>query len=439
MDLPTYLKAIRKSWWIVVVLVLAGTAGGVLMTARATPAYVSTVTFFVATPTESTGTPSQAQLYAQRRINSYMQLLKTQDFARQVIAKSGVDLSVAQVQAGIDSSTDLNTVLLTVTATNEVPQRSLAIATAVATEFGSFVGRLDTRTATQTSPVVLNVLSGPTLNPTPVSPRPTLNLGLGILLGLGLGLAVAVFRQLQDSSIRSRAELAEVSGLPVLGAVPADSSARSAPLLVGSQATSPRAEAFRQLRTSVQLAQADKPMQVVVVTSAVAGEGKSTTAANLAIVAAESGRRVLLVEADMRRPRLAEYFGLDRTAGLSTVLAKQASAIEVMRPWGSSGLMVMPSGGASPNPSEMLGSTQVVELIDSLRNRFDLILVDTPPLLPVTDAAVASTWADGVLLTVRNGKASRAKVVSALQSLAAVEAHVLGTVFTMSPRPRRRL
>lgn len=437
MDLRTYGKAIRQSWWILLLLVVLGAAGGAFVTLQATPAYVSTVTFFVSTPTETTGSPIQAQQYAQRRINSYVQLLDSEDFARSVITSSGVPLSVGAVQSAISARTDLNTVLLTVNSTASDPAVSLSLATAVSTELGKLVSSLDSRDTVDTSPIVLNVVSGPTLNPTPVSPRPTLNIGLGVLVGLALGLGLAIFRQVRDTSIRSLKELRAISGLPGLGVIPLDHAAAKAPVLVGDQLRSERAEAFRQIRTSIQFADLDTQPQVVLVTSAVTSESKSSTAANLAIVYAETGRRVLLIEADMRKPRISDYLGLERAVGLSNVLANQAVVADVVQPWGREGLSVLPSGSTPPNPSELLGSQHIVDLIAELRTSYDIIIVDTPPLLPVTDAAVAATWADGVVMVVRHGAASRAKITTALQSLASVDATMLGCVLTMAPNGRR--
>jgi capsular exopolysaccharide synthesis family protein len=406
----------------------------VLLTVRSAPAYQSSVTYFVSTPTESTGTPLQADQYAQRRINSYVLLLDTEEFAKDVITVSGIDRTIGQVQAAISGSADVNTVLLTATIVDTSPEASVAIAGAVATAFGPFVGSLDKSDASASAPVVLNVVSGPTLNPNPISPRPTLNVTLGLLVGLALGLGFAVLLDRLDVTIRSLDVLREVSGLPILGTIGLDTSAKTAPLLLGDALRSVRAEAFRQFRTNLQFIDVDQQVQVILLTSAVASEGKSTTVANLAIVYAETGRRVLLVEADMRRPRISDYLGLERAVGLSNVLAGQVQVEDVMQQWGADTLTVLPSGSVPPNPSELLGSHNMVDLIDVLRKRFDIILIDTPPLLPVTDAAVSSTWADGVVMVVRYGSTTRIQVGSALSSLAAVDAHVLGCVLTMRPR-----
>jgi capsular exopolysaccharide synthesis family protein len=227
--------------------------------------------------------------------------------------------------------------------------------------------------------------------------------------------------------------LRDVVGLPLLGSIQFDNSARKAPLIVGGQLRSLRAEAFRHVRTNLQFVDVDHPIKLFVVTSSIAAEGKSTTATNLAIVFAETGARVLLIEADLRRPRVSDYLGLERAVGLTNVLAGQVAIDEVLQKWGTDGLTVLPCGSIPPNPSELLGSQNMVDLLSVMRQRFDTIIIDTPPLLPVTDAAVASVLADGVVIVVRHGRTNRAQLAAAVRSLESVDARVLGCVLNMQP------
>jgi capsular exopolysaccharide synthesis family protein len=187
------------------------------------------------------------------------------------------------------------------------------------------------------------------------------------------------------------------------------------------------------VRTNLQFVDVDHPIKLIVVTSSIAAEGKSTTATNLAVVFAETGSRVLLIEADLRRPRVSDYLGLERAVGLTNVLAGQVSIDEVLQRWGTDGLTVLPCGSIPPNPSELLGSQNMVDLLTGLRQRFDTIIIDTPPLLPVTDAAVASVLADGVVVVVRYGRTNRAQLAAAVRSLESVDARVLGCVLNMQP------
>jgi len=432
-DLHGYVQAVRKYWWLVLLMTGLCVGASIVLTYTATPQYESSVTFFVSTSANADGTALQADQYAQRRVNSYVGLLTSEKLAQSVIDNAHLDMTVSQVTGSIAAAADLNTVLLTATVTNSSPERSLAIATAISTQFGQMVAQLDNHGSPENANVVLNVVSGPTLNPVPVSPRKTLNIGLGVLLGLALGLAAAILREVLDNTVRSPQVLRTMSEAPVLGVIAADRGSRKSPLIVDNHARSVRAEAFRQLRTNLQFIDAARPVGVLVVTSSIANEGKSTTAINLAVSFSDSGRRVLLIEADLRRPRVAEYLGLEGAVGLTNVLVGQAAIDDVLQPWGRGGLTVLPSGTIPPNPSELMGSPLMAELIIQLRKSFDMIIIDTPPVLPVTDAAVASRLVDGVVVVVRYGKTTRNQVSTALRSLTAVDARVLGTVLTMSP------
>lgn len=437
MDLREYLRILRKNWWIVVAAAVIGIGGAILVNERAVPQYQSSVTFYVSTPSSTiTGSNAlQANQYALDKMDSYTKLLKSDALAQRVIAKSGLDISIAAVTGRITATSDLNTVLLEADILDENPTRSLVLATAVSTEFGALVDQLDNRTVdgVSGSTVQMNVVSGPTLNPVPVSPRKNLNLAIGLAVGLLIGAALALARGLLDTTIRTTEDLGKLIGTPVLGTVGFESAARKYPVLVASQNQSIRAESFRQLRTNLQFMNVDNPVSTLVITSSVAGEGKSTTATNLAIVYAEAGRKVLLIEADMRRGRIAEYLGLEDAVGLSNVLAGAVDVHDVLQPWGADRLHVLLRGESPPNPSELLGSHHMVELIATMREEYDVIVVDAPPLLPVADAAVASTWADGVLVVVRWGKTTRSQIATSMDSLEGVDARVLGAVLTMRP------
>lgn len=435
MDLLAYLRAVRKNWWIVVLAALLGAGAGVVLVKTTQPRYASTVSFFASTPSTGAGTSFQADQYAQARVASYVKLLSSDKLAELVLVRAGLQnsMTTSDITQKISGSADLNTVLLTATAVDASPEHSLKLAQAVAAEFGPMITRLEAQSSKNGSAVILNVTSGPTLNPIPVTPRRNLDIGLCLGIGFLLGLFFAVLREVLDTSIRTVVALREATGRPVLGSVVFDGTAKSSPIVSEATTHSLRAESMRQLRTSLQFIDVDSPPKVVVVTSSVAGEGKSSTAANLAIIVAETGRRVLLMDADLRRPRVADYLGLERSVGLTDVLAGRVQFAEVVQPWGESELFVLTCGSIPPNPSELLGSRNMITLMADAGRDFDLVLIDTPPLLPVTDAAVVSAHADGVLLVVRQGKTSKGQLAAALNALDDIEARVLGTVLNMVP------
>jgi capsular exopolysaccharide synthesis family protein len=431
MDLRSFAQAIRKFWWLIVLITLLGAGGAIVITLNTAPKYASSVTFFVSTPSSADGNALQADQFAQFRVNSYVELLRSGQLADLVAREPGVGLTSAEVTRHISASARTNTVLLSATATDTSKARALAITTAIAKTFPAMVNRLDQRSSKTTT--VLNVVSGPTLSNTPISPRRTLNIGLGILIGLALGLAAAFLRELTDTTMRSVEAVEAAAGFPVIGTINFEKGAKKAPLIVEGSTRGGRGEAIRKLRTNLQFVDVDDPVRVIVVTSSVAGEGKSTTAANLAIMLAETGQRILLIEADLRRPRLAEYLGLERAVGLTNVAAGQVSIDDVLQPWGAGGLTVLASGSIPPNPSELLGSHSMRDIISSLRERFEMIIIDTPPLLPVTDGAVVAAFADGVVVVVRYGKTSRSQLAQSIKALESVDARVLGAVLNMRP------
>ena len=235
----------------------------------------------------------------------------------------------------------------------------------------------------------------------PVSPRTKINIVLGALMGLMVGVGIAVLRATLDTSIKSGDDLQDATNTTLLGSIAYDSGAAKNPLV--TMQDNPRAEAYRTIRTNLQYVDVDNPPRCVVITSSVPVEGKSTTAANLAIALAQGGSKVLLVEADLRRPRVAEYLGVDGSIGMTDILIGRVRVDDTIIPWQRGLLDFLPSGSIPPNPSELLGSKQLADLLTELRARYDFIILDAPPLLPVTDAAILATAADGAILVARYG------------------------------------
>lgn len=433
MDLRDCLRATRRRWWLVLtaVVVALGIAGATV--ALAVPQYATSVTFFVTTPSQGVTDSYQGGLFSQQRVKSYADLLVGDRLARAVAGDPGIGLTAAQIQGRVTARAIPDTVLLEASVLDSDPARSERVAKSLANHFVILVETLETPLAAAKPAVKVDVVAGPLLNPVPVSPRPTRSLVLAGLLGLLVGVAAAILREMLDVTIKNAETLRTVAGAPVLAVVPFDGDAKAKPLVMAGNPHSPRAEAFRHLRTNLQFVDVDRPVKAIVITSSVPDEGKSTTAVNLAIAFAEMGRRVLLIEADLRRPRVADYLGLEGAVGLSNVLAGQVVVDDAIQPWGEYDLHVLPSGFVPPNPSELLGSRNMAALLTRLRAEFDIILLDTPPLLPVTDAAVVATHADGAVLVARSGKTAQARVRTALASLRAVDSRVLGCVLNMQP------
>lgn len=432
MELHNYLRALRQRWWVVLatVMVALGIAG--FLTVRATPQYASSVTFFVTSPGQGMSDAYQGGLFLQQRVKSYVDLLTSDRLAQTIAAEERVGLTADEVRSRVTARVEADTVLLSATVVDSDQARALRLTEALAAHFVKLVQTIETPPGAKDAPIKIEVVGGPRAGTEPVSPRPMRNLVLGGLLGLVLGAGLAVLRGLTDTTVRDGEALQEATSAPLLGSIPYDGHARSNPLIVGAAAQTARAEAMRKLRTNLRFVDAQEPARVIAVTSAVQAEGKSTLACNLAITLAEAGWQVLLVDADLRRPRVAGYLGIPSGAGLTDVLIGEVAVEDVLQPWGDRSLLVLPGGSVPPNPSELLGSKAMADLLLSLRELTDIVIIDTPPLLAFTDGVVVAVQADGALLVSRGGKTPRAQSAAAARALHSVSARVLGCVLNMS-------
>jgi succinoglycan biosynthesis transport protein ExoP len=435
-DLRDYLRVLRKRWKLVALCVLVGLGAAAAISWTATPKYQASTQLFVAAK-DTSGDISSLQAggqFTQSRVQSYADIISSPDIAQAVAAQLNDGLSARQIASEVAASAPLNTVLLNVHVTDRFPARAQAIANAISDEFASYAAQLETPPGANVSPVKVTVVKRAGLPKTPVSPRKKLNLALGLIIGLAVGIGSAVLRETLDTTIKDPDQLQRDLELPALGAIAFDPEAKKRPLIVHMDPHSSRSEAFRQLRTNLQFIDVDRPARSMVITSSIPEEGKTTTAANLAIALAQGGIRVLLIESDLRRPRLADYLGIEGAVGLTSVLIGAADVEDAVQHWGEDGFLdVLPSGPIPPNPSELLGSRGMAALIRDLERGYDLVLIDAPPLLPVTDAAVLANVVSGALVVVRHGHTKREQLTRAIQSLRAVDAHIFGLVLTMTP------
>jgi capsular exopolysaccharide synthesis family protein len=435
MTLQDYLRVLRERWVIVLMALVLGLAGAGAAWFLRPADYTATLQLYVSA--QGGDTPNAAYQGAQlseQRVKSYTALLTSARVSGEVVSRLDLTTTPDALAKQVTATSKLDSVLIDLAVTDESPQRAAQLVNTIGEVFPPLVADIE-RPARPgaAAPVVVRVVEPADVPTTPTSTGLPVTLALGLLAGLAVGVGGALARNAFDTSIKSPEDLREASGAPNLGVVAFDAGVPKRPLTVHEDPQSPRAEAFRQLRTNLQFVDVDSPPQVIVVTSALAGEGKTTTLCNLAIALSSTGRRVLLVEADLRRPKAADYLGLDRSVGLTNVLAGKARLGQATQPWGGGAFDVLASGPLPPNPSELLASLQMRELLAALRADYDSILIDAPPLLPVTDAAAIAPATDGALLVCRFGKTATAQVASARTALEAVSAPLLGTVLTMVP------
>ncbi|MEJ2887843.1 polysaccharide biosynthesis tyrosine autokinase [Actinomycetospora aeridis] len=433
----SHLHAIRARWSTLVAFALIGVLVGVAVVLLSPPQYRSTSTLYVASAGTADATNAyQGSLLSQERVKSYREILASDRVAEQVAARVGGGATAERLQSAVSVTNQPETTLLLVTATDGSPERAAQIATTYGDVLADVVSGMERAADPATGTPVVSVRTALPAQPdaNPVSPQPVLDIVLGLVVGLLVGAGVAVARAAMDTTVGTAAALAELAGVPDIGQVEHDPQAGTSPLAVRERPASSASEAYRKLRSNLRFVTVDREdgAAVVMITSAVPGEGKSTTAANVALSLADLGNRVLLLEADLRRPVLAETFGLEPAVGLTTVLATGAPVAHAVQRAGR--LDVVVAGPVPPNPSELLESKRLAATLDELRARYDWVIVDSAPLLPVTDGAVLSHRCDGVVLLARHGTTSSGAVRQAVATLTTAGANLLGTVLTQVPR-----
>ncbi len=429
MELRDYLDVVRKRWLSILVTTVAGTLVAVAATFLTTPVYTATTQLYVSVQGgQSTSDLVQGSTFTRQQVTSYMNMVDSPLVLGPVIDGLGLDERAEDLADRVSAESPVNSSLIDIAVGDENGAIAATTANAIAEQFTDVIEDLETPTGGGASPVKISVVRQAVEPAAPSSPNTTTNVTLGLLVGLALGVGVAMLREVLDTRVRTEADVARLTPTSVIGSIPFDDEAATSPLIVHSSSRSARAESFRRLRTNVQFLDVDDRPQSIVVTSSLPGEGKSSTTINLALALADAGTRVALVDADLRRPAVARYLGLEGAVGLTTVLIGRASIEDVIQPWGDGNLHVLPSGQVPPNPSELLGSHAMAHLLDTLTERYDVVLVDTPPLLPVTDAAILSKLTRGAVLVVGADRLHRGQLAEAVGALHTVDARVLGIV-----------
>lgn len=434
MDLRDYLRIIRRDWLLILATTLVGLIVGGSASVLTKPTYTAETQLFVAISSSgSVQELQQGNTFSQARVQSYVKTVVSPLVLQPAIDSLGLTSSPAELAKRVKASTDLNTVLIDISVSDQSAVQAAATAQAIATSLISKVDDLERPKNGGSSPISLSITKPATAPTSPSAPNTRLNLVVALLAGLVIGLMAALARSALDVRVRGEADLRRVTGAPLLGGISFDQDATRKPLITQAPSQSPRTESFRQLRTNLQFANVAGKARSVLVTSSLPGEGKSTTATNLAIAMAQAGQSVCLVDADLRRPMVSEYLGLERNAGLTTALVGSVGVNDLLQPWGEDDLYVLTSGQIPPNPSELLGSEAMKNLLAQLEQIFDAVVIDAPPLLPVTDAAVLSQVVGGVMLVIGTQKVKQQDLEKSLRALELVDASLLGVVLNRLP------
>lgn len=428
MTLRDFLKLTRRRLGTILVCTLLGAvaAAGLLLASPTTYSAQATAYVRVAMPQSPTGGndsgayAAAAQL-ASQKVKAFVSVFASQSVAENVIKELRLDTTPADLANQVTASNAPNSLTIVVSATGNSPEQARKIADAVVTESAAQVKSLEGAN----SPVEVVMMAPASLSEISKTPSPIKYLGVGVLAGLVIGYAVAFARQHFDTRLRTADDITGQFKAPVLAVLPQSKGIARTDAENNEDFQS--AESLRKLRTNLRYANVDHQAKVILVTSPLQGDGKSSVAASLAKVMAVAGDDVILVDTDLRRPSVADTFALHGPLGLLQVLVGSTKPESALRPTKIDGLSVLPTFDTPPNPSELLGSSRMAELIQELSSNHTVIL-DAPPVLPVTDAVVLSHLADSIVVVISCGRTRKEQLKQAVDSIERGDGKVSGIV-----------
>ncbi len=449
---------LKKSWIIVVVSVLCAILTFLGTYYLVTPQYKSGVMFYVNNNTVSVNDMSVALSSGdlsvrQKLVDSYIVILKSRESLLAIIDYADVNMSPATLKGMISASSVNSTEIFQVVVTSPDPYQAKKLADAIAYVLPDRISNIIENTSAQ-------VVDNAVVATSPSSPSYSKNTAMGFLVGLVLSMGAVVLWELFDVTIRTEEDVTQTCSHPVLASVPDMlnqskggyyyrdsnhtgnvSAENKKPVLVGTGISFAAAEAYKLLRTKLQFSFVDdQDCHIVGVSSALAGEGKSLSAINLAYSMAQLEKRVLLVDCDMRRPSLNAKLPIKKLPGLSNYLTRQVSLEEAIQKYseGECAFDVVSSGRNPPNPIELLSSERMLKMLSQLRANYDYIILDLPPVGEVSDALVATKLVDGILLVVRQNYCDRNALGAALDQFRFVDTRILGVVLNCTSDEARR-
>jgi succinoglycan biosynthesis transport protein ExoP len=429
MNLNDYLTVLRRRWVSALVVALAVVVASVAYSLAVPAQYTASTQLFFGLRAGSTAADLvQGSTFTENQMASYEAVAKSPLVLDKVVSSLGLSTTSDELAARVNANASLGTVVLKISVTDTNSVAAADIANAIGQQLIATVGSLAPQQSDGAEVVRATVLTPASVPLNQSSPNVLRNIALGIALGLLLGVGFALLRNFLDTKIREEQDVQAITEAPVLGSIALDKNVTEHPLIVADHPHSAAAEAVRRLRTSLQFVGDGSEGETLVVTSSLAGEGKSVLSVNLATSMADAGARVILVDANLRRPSAASLLGVEGATGLSSILAGHAELDDVVQAWGDSTLAVLPSGPIPPNPSELLGSAAMFELLARLTSSYDVVLLDTPPVLPVADATILTRMVGGAIVVAGADRLHRRQLRDSLANLEAVGAHVYGVV-----------
>ena len=438
MSLAQYARILVKHWFLAVIPGIVLVTLAMVASFNATPLYTARASAWFTLPVGQSGSDLfQGASYTQAQLGSYAELATKPIVLEPVIESLGLETTSNALASTISASVLQESVIIEISATDPDPEQAAEVANAVIKEVAQVAKNLAPSLENGDSAVSAAVVS-PARQPSgPSSPNTKRNVLAAALAGLFLGMVLPVAREVLDNKVRGSEDLP--SDVPLLATLP------KVPFLPGARSAKRRShhgdfvmtESLRKVQAGLRFLDVERPVKVIAISSSISAEGKTSLSLRLARVMAEGAADVLLIDADLRKPQIADRLALEGGIGLADVLAGEVTLEQAVQRALSPRLHVLPAGSAVPNPGGLLASSSMSALIEELRGRYAYVVIDAPPLLPVADASVLATHVDGLLLVARHGKVTRAQVASSVQQLNQVDARVLGAIINATPRGNR--
>jgi succinoglycan biosynthesis transport protein ExoP len=434
-DLRQYARIFERHWVLICVSVLAFTGAAAALAWTRTPVYAANTQLFVSLNAASdVGESYTGTLFTQHRVASYAQLASDPAVLERVASELRLPYSPDALAAKTDAQVLAGSVLIDLIARDPSPERAKAIADELGRQLAIVVVRLETPPGTGRSLVTLSPTSPAQLPSEPVSPQKPLYLVLGALLGLVFGLGVTVLREAFNNRVRTGEEAEAAVGARLVADFTKTSMNAAESLVALAQPQSVEAEEYRRMRTNLRF------LSSLTVTSVGPSQATTAIAANLGVVVAQAGYRVLLVDANLREPRLAELFGSASSPGLTSVVEGMTTlGAAVHAPRADLPLEILASGLAPASPGELLASRRFATLLTEMVDRAEIVILAAPPVLSVADAATLAPRTRGVVLVTPVGSTNVDRLEQAAALLRSVDAQIVGLVATRPPRRRQRV
>lgn len=426
------LNVARRDWWILALVSVVGGCCMLLVSVVQSPKYESAVSLYVTAGVDANATSAyQGAMASEQRVGSYVQLATSDAIISSALQKTGIGLSESEVRSRVRSSAEPDTVLFNISVSDSDAGRAALLANGIGAAMVEYVRDLE-KPADGTQPLAkITVVSPAVVATKPFSPNFSRNVLMGLVGGLFLGLLVVLVRFRFDRYVRSSSEIESLIRKPILGAIPASTELARVGLADFALGGDAIAENYRRLRVNLSFCRADSPPRVILLTSASPSEGKSTSAVNLAAALAEAGNRVVIVGADLRKPSMPGLELLGHV-GFTDCLSSELSPRSVVQTDNRSGLDVLVAGRQPPSPVELLGSSRARMCLEELRESYDYVVVDSPPVCGLADSLVLSQFVDAVLFVVRQGVCQRSVLTSAVNDIEASGAWIAGAIWNCS-------